>query len=318
MQGTFRAPGAPAEVPAARRLVAPANRLARALQARGAPVIRCPHASRGVGTGSDWRGVFDHFVAGAVRERTIESLAPGAPGQDVWTELEVAAEDIRISKDRYGALMTGASPLERILRSLGIEILLISGIKAKVCCEPTARDAMMLDFRVVMVADSCAALSEREHVATLETIIRQFGDVPTVDGVISRLGQDAVPPGARASGAPPPRRSPPAWRGSGAVKGGASAPFPISSSAPSALSGGSDLVSNATSSICRPSTPPWALISSTAILAPAIVSASIGANQALNGITRPKTGLSSAAAGVHDAAARAAAASADSPVALIT
>jgi ureidoacrylate peracid hydrolase len=46
---------------------------------------------------------------------------------------------------------------------------------------------MMLDFKVVMVEDCCAALSDEEHRAALETIIQQFGDVMTSDEVIACL-----------------------------------------------------------------------------------------------------------------------------------
>ena len=70
---------------------------------------------------------------------------------------------------------------------MDIKNLLIVGTKTNVCCESTARDAMMMDFNVVMVADGCAALSEEEHEATLNTIIQQFGDVFTVDEIISIL-----------------------------------------------------------------------------------------------------------------------------------
>jgi ureidoacrylate peracid hydrolase len=54
---------------------------------------------------------------------------------------------------------------------------LIAGTKTNICCESTARDAMMLDFKIVMVEDCCAALSDDEHQGTLESIIQQFGDV---------------------------------------------------------------------------------------------------------------------------------------------
>jgi ureidoacrylate peracid hydrolase len=57
-----------------------------------------------------------------------------------------------------------------------------------VCCEATARDAMMLDFKVVMVSDCCAALSDDEHRATLETIIQQFGDVMDSRETLAALG----------------------------------------------------------------------------------------------------------------------------------
>ncbi len=75
-----------------------------------------------------------------------------------------------------------------MLRGLGLDTLLIAGTKTNVCCESTARDAMMLDFGVVMVSDATAALSDDEHRATLETMIQQFGDVLAVDEVLARLG----------------------------------------------------------------------------------------------------------------------------------
>jgi ureidoacrylate peracid hydrolase len=120
-----------------------------------------------------------------VRARTLESLAPGR--QQVWPELETSAEDIVVVKNRYSALVAGSSTLERVLRALGVDTLIIAGTKTNVCCESTARDAMMLDFKVVLVSDCCAALSDDEHRATLETHIQQFGDVATADEVLRLL-----------------------------------------------------------------------------------------------------------------------------------
>jgi ureidoacrylate peracid hydrolase len=45
----------------------------------------------------------------------------------------------------------------------------------------------MLDFKVVLVEDCCAALSDDEHRGALENIIQQFGDVMTADEVLLRL-----------------------------------------------------------------------------------------------------------------------------------
>jgi ureidoacrylate peracid hydrolase len=187
MQHTFCAPGAPAEVPLSRGIVDPINRLNAGVRQRGGHVIWVTHANLGTEEGSDWRGFFDNFVADDVRRRTIESLSPAGSGQEIWQELEVLPSDIRIFKNRYSALIPGSSSLERVLRSHGIDTLLITGTKTNVCCESTARDAMMLDFDVVMVADGTAALSDEEHRATLETMIQQFGDVLTVDEILDRL-----------------------------------------------------------------------------------------------------------------------------------
>src|ERR1700677_3746021 len=104
--------------------------------------------------------------------------APGAPADDPHTQ---------VIKDRYSALIPGSSGLERLLRSLDIDTVLVAGTKTNICCEATARDAMMLDFKVVMVSDCCAALSDDEHRAALENMIQQFGDVMTGDEVLERL-----------------------------------------------------------------------------------------------------------------------------------
>ena len=185
MQEAFCAPGAPGEVPASRGIVAPINRLANELRMMKVPIIWVLHANTYADGRSDWELFFNYIVADAVRDRTLESLAPGR--QEIWSELEVAPTDQKIVKNRYSALISGSSCLERILRGFGIDTLLITGTKTNVCCEATARDAMMLDFKVVMVSDCCAALSDDEHRATLENMIQQFGDVMTAEEVLERL-----------------------------------------------------------------------------------------------------------------------------------
>jgi ureidoacrylate peracid hydrolase len=185
MQNTFCEPGAPAEVPCSRAIVGNINALTTELRARGVPVIWVLHANTRHGDRSDWDLFFNYVVADDVRRQTIESLAPGR--QQVWRELTTSPDDVTIIKNRYSAFIAGSSTLERVLRNLGIDTILVAGTKTNVCCEATARDAMMLDFKVVMVSDCCAALSEEEHQASLETIIQQFGDVLTSDEVLARL-----------------------------------------------------------------------------------------------------------------------------------
>ena len=63
-------------------------------------------------------------------------------------ELDVTPADHFVIKNCYSAFISGSSQLERLLRSLGIDTVLIAGTKTNVCCEATARDAMMLDFRL--------------------------------------------------------------------------------------------------------------------------------------------------------------------------
>jgi ureidoacrylate peracid hydrolase len=188
MQNTFCMPGAPGEVPLSRAIVPNINRLAARLRALGVPVVWVVHANSLHEDRSDWEVFFNHVVRNPeVRRRMAESLAPER--QKVWQELEVAPGDITVVKNRYSAFAHGASTLERVLRNLGVDTVLVAGTKTNVCCDSTARDAMMLDFKSVLVSDCCAALSDEEHLATLETFIQQFGDVMSADEVLASIGK---------------------------------------------------------------------------------------------------------------------------------
>jgi len=177
MQNTFCAPGSPAEVATSRGIVPNINALTTELRKDGVPVIWVLHANTQHKGRSDWELFYNHVVSGEVRTRTLEHNSP--ENQAVYSELETSDDDIVIIKNRYSALTAGSSSLERVLRSMGIESVLIAGTKTNVCCESTARDAMMMDFKVTMLSDCCAALSDEEHRSALENIIQQFGNVLT-------------------------------------------------------------------------------------------------------------------------------------------
>ena len=185
MQNAFVAPGAPIEVPGARAIVPAINRLAAVLRSRGAPVIWVLHEN--TPDGRDWERFFGVFVRPENRAAAARALAAGSELQKLWPELELGAGDIRLAKNRYSALIPGASRLGAVLNDHRIDTLLIAGTKTNVCCESTARDAMMLDYKVVLLSDCTAALSDEEHRGTLENVIQQFGDVLSVDEVLERL-----------------------------------------------------------------------------------------------------------------------------------
>jgi len=107
--------------------------------------------------------------------------------QQLFNEMKTEKIDLRVTKNRYSALISGSSSLQTVLKEKNIDTLLIAGTKTNVCCECTARDAMMLDFKVVMLSDCTAALSDEEHLATLENMIQQFGDVLTSDEALRLL-----------------------------------------------------------------------------------------------------------------------------------
>lgn len=185
MQNAFVAPGAPIEVPAAREIVPQINRLAAELRRRGVPVVWVLHQNDA--DGADWHGFFEVFVRPENRARAAQALSRGNPLQELWPKLGVAAHDLKVTKKRYSAFIGDASSLKDLLRERQIDTLLVAGTKTNVCCECTARDAMMLDYKVVLLSDCTAALSDEEHRATLENVIQQFGDVLTADEALGLL-----------------------------------------------------------------------------------------------------------------------------------
>ncbi len=128
-----------------------------------------------------------YFFTPEGAEAHRSSLTPGDWGHEICEELDVRDEDIRAWKTRHGAFVHGHGNLQEKLQEAGIENLLIGGSVTNFCCETTGRDAMMYDYRAVMVSDCNAARFPEDHAAGLTTFFQSFGDVYTSDEVIEVL-----------------------------------------------------------------------------------------------------------------------------------
>ncbi|MGD0418673.1 MAG: isochorismatase family cysteine hydrolase [Xanthobacteraceae bacterium] len=181
LQNAFMLPGMPVEVAPAREIVPNVNKLAAATRAAGGKVVWVKMNLEG--QSEAWRVFFD----GDPRRATLAELTPGARGFELHADLDVRPEDAIVVKRRFSAFIQGSSDIDRHLRDLGIDTVVIVGTLTNVCCESSARDAMMLNYRVVFVSDANAALSDADHNATLASIIRVFGDVATTDEAIALL-----------------------------------------------------------------------------------------------------------------------------------
>jgi ureidoacrylate peracid hydrolase len=185
MQNYFVAEGFPLEVPVAREIVPNINRLATAMRDVGGLVVWIQTTATG---GLERWGNHHRYTLSAEGARIrLASLDEAAEGFKLYPALEPAPADPRVKKITYSAFIAGSSDLDALLRRRGIETVLIAGTVTNVCCESSARDAMMLDYRVIMVSDANAALTDEEHAATLNSFLVAFGDVMTSDDVIQRL-----------------------------------------------------------------------------------------------------------------------------------
>jgi ureidoacrylate peracid hydrolase len=109
----------------------------------------------------------------------------------LWDRLDAAPNDIYVEKNRFSAFIQGSSNLAEILRAKGIDTILVTGTVTGVCCESTARDAMMCNFKTVMVSDGNAAVTDDDHNASLAAFYLTFGDVMSTDMLIGCLHSNA-------------------------------------------------------------------------------------------------------------------------------
>lgn len=191
MQNAFCAPGMPLEVPAARGIGANINALAQAVRAAGGLVAWVAMA---VPTMADWPVYLDDLLLPELAREVQQSLEPGNPGHALWHEMAVDAhQDLMVSKSRFSAFLPTSSNLAQQLRERGIDTVLVAGTLTNVCCESSARDAAMQDFRVVMVSDANAARADEDHAASLNIFLQAFGDVRTTAETLALLRASIKP-----------------------------------------------------------------------------------------------------------------------------
>jgi ureidoacrylate peracid hydrolase len=185
MQNHFVAEGFPAEIPLSREIVPVINRLARAIRAAGGLVAWVQTTA--AGALDRWGNHHRYRLTPEQRDKRLASLDEGAEGFKLFPALEQLAGDLRVKKITYSAFIAGSSDIDAQLRSRGVETVLIAGTATNVCCESSARDAMMLDYRVVMLSDANATWSDEEHAAALNNFAVFFGDVMTSGEATGRL-----------------------------------------------------------------------------------------------------------------------------------
>ena len=179
-----------AYVPTAVEIVPNVNKLAAAVRRTGGKVVWVKMTFDET-TIASWSAYFN-ILTPAKRARAIANMAPGARGNDLYPTLEVKPEDEIVDKHRFSAFVQGSSALPELLRAQGYDTVLITGTVTNVCCESSARDAMMLNFKTVMVSDGNSAHSDAEHTATLAAFYAIFGDVMDTDMTIACLRKNAA------------------------------------------------------------------------------------------------------------------------------
>jgi ureidoacrylate peracid hydrolase len=113
-------------------------------------------------------------------------FAPGTWGHDLIDDL--APADVIVSKTAFSAFH--ATPLDQILRTLGITSLIVSGILTNGGVASTVRDAHVHGYETTLITDGCADLTAANHEAALASLasVCEFIDSGEVTAALRARG----------------------------------------------------------------------------------------------------------------------------------
>ena len=188
MQNDFVRTGAPLEVASARDTIGTHKALIQAFRKRSLPIVftkfishphyyilwdwspQCKPPTR-----CCWKG----------HERLYSDIAGKRQCTEIIDELRPESGDIIIEKHGYGAFHD--TPLERILRSFGLNSVVITGTVTQICVEETAREAFHHGFRATLVEDAVSSFAPDLHDATLKNFAMKFGWVASTEAIVSSI-----------------------------------------------------------------------------------------------------------------------------------
>jgi len=117
----------------------------------------------------------DESDTGMLGEWWGENIIENTWESELHESLDVKPDDIVLRKNRYNAFH--GTELGEILGRHGVRDLVFTGVMTNLCCETTARDAFVRDFRVFFPADASGTVTEEMHFASLMNIAFGFGIV---------------------------------------------------------------------------------------------------------------------------------------------
>ena len=130
---------------------------------------------------------FTTILGADLATRYFNDGQAGGPGTRLWHALDRKLDDVVAIKAGASAFFPGKCNLKPQLDARGVDTILIAGAVTNICCESSARDAVELDYKVIMISDALSGQAHGLRESTLATFYRVFGDVRPSEDVIRLL-----------------------------------------------------------------------------------------------------------------------------------
>jgi nicotinamidase-related amidase len=158
------------------------KRLADAFRKAGRPVIYIAHVLKP--DHSDAQMPYWRRPRGPqAGNRTF--IAEGTWGAQIIDELKPHEGEHLVVKKGFGGFSN--TPLDTILRNLGVTTCVVCGVTTCVCVSTTIRGGVEHNYRMILAKDGVAEVHRDTHEAELKTMARFFADVKSTDEVIDML-----------------------------------------------------------------------------------------------------------------------------------
>ncbi|GCL40374.1 MAG: cysteine hydrolase family protein [Dolichospermum sp.] len=181
------------DVTPAQQPIAPLQQLLPQIRAAGVPVIWLNWGNRhdllniSAGLLHVYNPTGDGVGLGdALPSNGAKVLMKGSWSAAVVAELEQLPEDIQVDKYRMSGFWD--TPLDSILRNLGITTIFFAGVNADQCVLSTLSDANFLGYDCILVKD-CTATTSPEYcwLATLYNVQQCFGFVTDSSAILTAI-----------------------------------------------------------------------------------------------------------------------------------
>ncbi len=176
----------PLDPASASRVTAAHEGLLAAARQRGIPVVHVItgyHSQVEISSNPWWASVAG---SDATRANVLNHQLPGSPGLELMPQLLDEKYDVVIrNKKRYDAFM--ATELDHVLRSRGVDTVLVTGVNTNSCVLATTIAGNARDYAMIVVEDCVDTMDRTMHDPALAIIAKAFGWVASSHEIIRAL-----------------------------------------------------------------------------------------------------------------------------------
>lgn len=196
MQNDFVRRGAPMHVPTAQQTVPVIARLIASFRDRGYPIVFTRYvacdAYRHMASRLPWLRLLEAPVHACTPGflRAYEDVDRLCDSAAMIDEFKPLPGETVIDKVYFSAFH--GTDLERRLRDLEVDGLIVTGTITEMCVEDTARHAVHFGFPTVLVHDAVSSADPEGEAACLRAFARNYGWVMDSQQILARLSEQSL------------------------------------------------------------------------------------------------------------------------------